>query len=227
MTGQTDDPQTEERAAAVERIELVVRKEMSGEGTGHDWWHVLRVRRLAERIGETEQCDDTLVSVAALLHDIADWKLNGGDEWAGPRRAQEILDAEPLLKHYGEPVSDIIHSMSFRGARVPDRKGSIELDIVRDADRLDAMGAIGIARAFTFGGAHGELIHDPDATPIAHRSAEDYLTLKSSTINHFREKLLLLRDRMTTQAGREIAHERHRYMEEFVERFLLEWDLGC
>jgi len=111
MTGQTDDLQTEERAAAVERIELVVRKEMSGEGTGHDWWHVLRVRRIAERIAETEQCDNTLVSVAALLHDIADWKLNGGDEWAGPRRAQEILDAEPLLKHYGEPVSDIIHSM--------------------------------------------------------------------------------------------------------------------
>lgn len=209
--------------ALLRDTEAYVRRTLHGDGTGHDWWHVHRVRATAMRLAAEEGADPVVVELAALLHDIADHKFHGGDETAGPRAARAWLqgrvDAETT-----DHVCEIIASLSFKGAGVPTPMRTVEGAVVQDADRLDALGAIGIARAFAYGGAKGRPLHDPDVSPEAHDSFEAYKRTGGPTLNHFHEKLFLLRDRMNTASARRVADARHRFMEAYVARFLAEWD---
>jgi len=213
-----------ERDEILRRTEEWVRERMRGEGTGHDWWHVDRVRRMALRLARGEGADLFVVELAALLHDVADHKFHGGDETAGPRAAREWLAAAgadpPAIEH----VATIIAQLSFKGAGVATPMSTPEGRVVQDADRLDAIGAIGVARAFAFGGSRGRPLHDPDSVPELHDSFERYKSGAGPTIDHFHEKLLLLRDRMNTPAARRIAGERHAFMEAFLAQFHREWD---
>jgi uncharacterized protein len=180
---------------------------------------------MAQRIGLAEKADLLVVELATLLHDIADWKLHGGDSMVGPRMARQWLDSLALAPRITEHVCQIIANISFKGAKVEQPTPSLEGKVVQDADRLDAMGAIGIARAFAYGGAKGQAIYDPAAKPTEHRTAEAYLK-GSTTINHFYEMLLLLKDRMNTATGRAMAEERHGFMEDYLRRFYDEWEGG-
>ncbi len=196
---------------------------MEGEGSGHDWWHVYRVWRNAVHIAPHEPVDPVVVELAALLHDIADWKFHGGDRSAGPRAARSWLTELGVDETVVAHVCEIVGDLSFKGAGVPTPMRTREGMVVQDADRLDAIGAIGIARAFAYGGYRGRALYEPDVTPRLHNSAADYLASGTHTINHFYEKLLLLKDRMNTDAARTIAAERHAFMEAFLTRFYAEW----
>ena len=201
-----------------------VRAGSEGEGSGHDWWHVHRVWANARALAAEERVDGLVVELAALLHDIADWKFHDGDLGAGPRAARAWLEHLGADASVVDRVADIVGRVSYKGAGVPDDMPSLEGQVVQDADRLDAMGAIGIARAFAYGGHADRPIHDPDITVVLHDEPQAYAASRSGSLNHFPEKLLLLRDRMHTTSGRRIADERHAYMAAFVERFLAEWD---
>ena len=200
-----------------------VQNVLSGDGTGHDWWHVYRVWKMAQRIGQAEGADMLVVELAALLHDIADWKLHGGDSCVGPRMAREWLESHGLDPRLTDHICHIIAIISFKGAAVEQQPLSLEGQVVQDADRLDAMGAIGIARAFAYGGAKGRAIYDPAMKPTEHSTPEAYLK-GGTSVNHFYEKLLLLKDRMNTATGRAMAEERHQFMEEYLRRFFEEWE---
>jgi len=202
--------------------ERLVRLKLGEEPTGHDWWHADRVRTTAVRIAEMEGADVFVVELAALLHDVDDYKFSGDGE-AGPRFAREYLLSIGVGEDVAEHVAEIIRGMSFKGAKVELSELSLEGKCVQDADRLDAMGAIGIARTFAYGGFVRRPIHDPDILPVMHSSADAYVDSKGTTINHFHEKLLLLGDRMNTEFGRKLAEGRHQYMVEFLERFHVEW----
>jgi uncharacterized protein len=206
----------------VRDTERYVERELSSDSSGHDWWHVARVRDLAVRIGREEDADLWIVELAALLHDVADYKFSGSEE-AGPRADRTWLDSNRAEPQVVEAVVHIIANMSYMGPGVPDAPLSLEGRCVRDADRLDAMGAIGIARAFAFGGHQGRALHEPGKRPELHDDAEAYKRSQGTTINHFYEKLLLLRDRMTTDAGRRLARRRHEFMEAYLSEFFLEW----
>ena len=210
----------------IDRTTAHVRECLTGEGSGHDWWHTYRVWQTAKRIGQIEAADPLVVELAALLHDLGDWKAHGGDSTVGPtmaRRWLESLDAESTVINQ---VCEIIARISFKGSGVEQPQLSLEGQVIQDADRLDAIGAIGIARAFAYGGAKGQMIHDPQVQPAEHRTADAYLTSGGTSINHFYEKLLLLRDRINTSAGRDLASQRHQFMEQFLERFYQEWEGG-
>lgn len=195
---------------------------------GHDWWHIQRVWNLAKQIAKTEEADPFVVELGALLHDIADSKFHGGDEEIGPRRAREFLRSmddelgigDDVIHHVGEIVANI----SFKGGNHVQAFRSPELDIIQDADRLDAMGAIGIARAFHYGGHKGRELYNPGIKPNLKMTKEEYKKSDAPTINHFYEKLLLLKDRMNTATGRSMAEQRHRYMERYLDAFYKEWD---
>lgn len=206
------------------RTEEHMRATLQGDSSGHDPWHVLRVRRLAVHIGGREGADLYVVELAALLHDIADWKLHDGDEEVGPRRAREWLRGLGVEAEVVEQVGAIVRDLSFKGAGVPAPRLSLEGQVVQDADRLDALGAIGVGRAFAYGGLKGRALYDPDIPPESHASAERYKGNRSPTLNHFDEKLLLLKERMNTATARAIAERRHRFLEEFQTRFLEEWE---
>ena len=197
---------------------------LSGDCTGHDWWHTYRVWHTAQRIAQAEGADCLVVELSALLHDIADWKGHSGDSTVGPRAARDWLVSLGVDEHVVKHVCRIIADISFKGAGVAQPVLSVEGKVVQDADRLDAIGAIGIARAFAYGGAKGRLIHDPKAKPEEHHTAEAYITSTGTTVNHFYEKLLLLKDRMNTATGRAMAEKRHQFMEEFLRRFYEEWE---
>lgn len=201
-----------------------VKATLSGEGSGHDWWHTYRVWKTAQRIGQAEQADLLVVELAALLHDIADWKAHGGDSTVGPQAARNWLVSLGANEDVVEHVCRIVADISFKGVGVAQPELSLEGKVVQDADRLDAIGAIGIARAFAYGGAKGRLIHDPEVKPEEHRTAEAYIKSTGTTVNHFYEKLLLLKDRMNTATGRAIAENRHLFMEDFLRRFYEEWE---
>lgn len=207
----------------IDRTANHVQTALSGDGTGHDWWHVYRVWNMVRRIGQAEKADLLIVELAALLHDIADWKLHEGDSSVGPKVAKDWLDSLDVDPSISEHVCQIIANISFKGAAVEQPPLSLEGQVVQDADRLDAMGAIGIARAFAYGGAKGRAIYDPVVRPTEHRTAEAYLK-GGTTINHFYEKLLLLKDRMNTATGKALAQERHQFMEEYLRRFGEEWE---
>ncbi len=209
-----------------ERIGVIaaeIRKRMEGEGSGHDWWHVERVRRMAVRIAAEEGADAVVVELAALCHDIADWKFHGGDESVGPRAARELLESCGTDAAVIDAVCEIIATLSYKGAKVANDIATLEGKVVQDADRLDALGAVGIARAFAYGGHAGREMHDPNQAPVLHATKEAYKSAKGTTINHFHEKLLLLQDRMNTPTGKKIAAERHAFMETFLEQFGAEW----
>ena len=194
------------------------------EGSGHDWWHVYRVWEMAKRLASAEGADSTIVQIAALLHDVSDWKLHGGDEQKGLQTIRELLDGD-LDPASIEKVCDIISRVSYKGAGVvATPMNSLEGQVVQDADRLDAIGAMGIARAFAYGGHKGRLIHHPDQKPEMHDSFEAYKSNSGPSINHFYEKLLLLKDRMNTVTGRKIATRRHQFMERYLEQFFDEWE---
>lgn len=212
------------REAILARTESYMRETLAGDSSGHDPWHVLRVRRLALRIGALEGADLYVVELAALLHDIADWKFHHGDEEIGPRRAMDWLRALGVEPEVVEAVGAIVRDLSFKGAGVAAARLTLEGQVVQDADRLDAIGAIGIGRTFAYGGHGGRALYDPDIPPARHASAEAYKGNRGPTLNHFYEKLLLLKDRMNTATARDLAVGRHRFMEEFVQRFLEEWE---
>jgi uncharacterized protein len=195
------------------------------DSSGHDWWHVWRVWNLAKHIAQREGANLLEVELAALLHDMDDHKIAGADveNFPNARRTLQKLNIVPELE---ERVIGIIKEVSFKGANVDTTPTSIEACVVQDADRLDAIGAIGIARAFAYGGSKNRPLYDPDSNPEMHSSFEEYKSSKGNTLNHFYEKLLLLKNKLNTNTAKGIAVERHRYMEQFVERFLDEWNLG-
>lgn len=195
----------------------------TGDGA-HDWWHIYRVWQLAMRIGRAEGADLYVVALAALLHDIADWKLNDGDEQRGMTRVESLLIENKAARPVIDAVCEIIATLSFKGAEVPSPMATLEGQVVQDADRLDAMGAMGIARAFSYGGLKHRHIHLPDELPQMHTTARDYMNNRGTTINHFYEKLLLLKDRMNTRTAMDMANHRHGFMEDFLEEFFQEWD---
>lgn len=201
-----------------------VRHKMSGDSSGHDWWHIDRVWRTARMLADAEGADREVVELAALLHDIADWKFAGGDEHAGPRAARDWLLSQQVAESTIEHVCEIIATLSFKGAGVPTPMRTLEGQCVQDADRLDAIGAVGIARCFAFGGAKGRLMHDPEVPPEMHQSFAAYKKNAGPSINHFYEKLLLLQDRMNTPTARRLAKQRHTFMEQFLQQFFNEWD---
>lgn len=199
---------------------------LKNDASGHDWWHIYRVHNLAKYIAVKEGGNIFVVELAALLHDISDWKLNGGDDQLGGELAEEWLASLALDTQTIQHVSDIIRTMSFKGANVEDNMKTLEGKIVQDADRLDAIGAIGIARAFAYGGNKQRLMYDPDVPYRLHDTFEEYKKSNSNTINHFYEKLLFLKDRMNTATARKIAEERHLIMEQFLQQFFKEWDFN-
>ncbi len=210
-------------ARVVARTERFVREQLAGDATGHDWWHVERVRRLALELAAEEGADAFTVELAALLHDVGDYKRSGSDE-AGPAAARAWLDAQGVEAGVRDRVVEIVRGVSFRGAGVADVELPVEGRCVRDADRLDALGAIGIARAFAYGGASGQPLHDPALAPRRHGSAREYRSASTTTINHCHEKLLLLRDRIDTKAGKRLAERRHAVLAEFLAEFAAEWE---
>lgn len=210
----------------LEEVRTIVERKFRSESADHDWYHIERVLKLAEYIQSKEGGDLLVVQLAALLHDISDHKLNGGIKNDCGRVSREILTRLKADEKLTERVCDIVDNVSFKGAGVSDVVESIELDIVRDADRLDAIGAIGIARAFHYGGKNDRSFYEPDLGPSLHTDFDSYSSDKSHTLNHFYEKLLLIKDRLRTKTAQEIGAERHQIMEGFVSSFLKEWNVN-
>jgi len=200
-----------------------VRQTLSDAEGGHDWWHIYRVWKLSQKIAFHENAQLFTVELAALLHDIADPKFHDGDEEIGPQTAKNFLEKQKVGPEVTTHVDNIIRNISFKNSFETIKFQSRELDVVQDADRLDAIGAIGIARAFNFGGFKNRPIYNPTIQPNQSLSKAEYMKNLSPTINHFYEKLLLLKGLMNTASGRKIAEERHRFMEIYLERFYREW----
>lgn len=205
-------------------LENEVRRRFEGEGSGHDWWHIHRVRNNALALAKAEGADLRLTEAAALLHDIADHKFHGNDLTVGPKTAIELAIQFGADQLFAERIGTIVSEVSYKGAGVDTPVSSIEAACVQDADRLDAIGAIGIARAFAYGGSKGRLLYHPDHPPKLHDDFKSYATDQGHTVNHFYEKLLLLKDRMQTASGKKAAAERHSIMEDFLKSFYAEWD---
>lgn len=209
----------------IQRTESFVRDFFSGDSGGHDWWHTYRVCQLAKKIWEKEGGDLLVVELAALLHDVGDYKFSAENEAIGIDRISEWLKEIEVEERINSEVITIVTSINFRGSKDKKDCKSIECKIVQDADFLDAIGAIGIGRAFAYGGFKGHIIYDPAIKPVKYVSFEDYKKRESSTINHFYEKLLLLQEMINTDTGKIIADGRHKYMKHFLEQFHAEWNL--
>jgi uncharacterized protein len=215
------------RQEIISKTESFVQDTLQGSEAGHDWSHIERVVRNARTIAAAEKADPFVVELAALLHDIADSKFHNGNEELGPERSERFLKGLDLPAELVDHVVSIVRNVSFKNELEPskeDSQDSIELQVLKDADRLDAMGAIGVARAFHYGGYKNRALHDPSIKPAEKQSKEQYKTSKAPTINHFYEKLLLLKDKMNTQTGRKMAEERHAFMESFLDHFYREWE---
>lgn len=212
-----------DKAGIINKTIDFVKDKLQGDSSGHDWWHIYRVWNMSKKLYETEGGNLFVIEMAALLHDIADWKFNNSEE-EGILLIQKWLNKVNVDQNSAQGIIEIIKNISFKGAGVKDQMNSIEGKIVQDADRLDAIGAIGIARTFAFGGKFGNPMHDPESKAEMHASFEEYKKSKGTTINHFYEKLLLLKDRMNTQTAKKIALERHQYMGHFLKQFYDEWD---
>ncbi|MES2088339.1 MAG: HD domain-containing protein [Patescibacteria group bacterium] len=209
----------------IKQTEEYVQKTLKAHESGHDWWHIERVRNIALKIAKEEKADLFVVELSALLHDIADHKFHGGDSTVGPKVAREFLSGLALSVEVVDQIVEIIDNMSFN--KTLDGKSGVkskELQVVQDADRLDAMGAIGIARAFSYGGHKGRPFYEPNTKPIKYKNSEEYKKNPAgTTINHFYEKLLLLKDMMNTKYGKKLAKKRHAFLENFLDEFLAEW----
>ena len=204
-------------------IEFVKQKLFNAEG-GHDWFHIERVYKNCLLIAKTENCNLLVVQLGALLHDIADSKFHDGDELIGPETARFFLENQNVDEITIQHVIDIIENISFKGGNFNKKFNSIELQIVQDADRLDAIGAIGIARTFNYGGFKNRVIYNPDIPANLSMTKEEYKNSESPTLNHFYEKLLLLKDKMNTDTGKKLAENRHEFMNLFLEQFYSEWN---
>ncbi len=204
--------------------EFVKQKLQNAEG-GHDWFHIERVLKNAREISAGEEVDLFVVELGALLHDIADYKFHKGDETLGPKMARNFLLEKKVPEEIISHVVNIINWASFKGGNEKQEFNSPELQVVQDADRLDALGAIGIARTFNYGGFKGRAIFDPEILPNLNMSKEEYKKSTAPTVNHFYEKLFLLKDRMNTKTGKKLAEERHLFMEQFMEQFYKEWGI--
>ena len=200
-----------------------VKEKLSGESSGHDWWHVYRVWNLGKKIALSEKANLNVVELTCLLHDISDWKFNDGDDNIGPKLAIEYLAKINVNRKVIDSVFNIIKNLSFKGANVENSIITLEGKCVQDADRLDAMGAIGISRAFAYGGYTGREMHNPNIKPVLANSFDEYKKNGITTINHFYEKLLLLKNRMNTITGKKLAEDRHKFMELHLKQFLDEW----
>lgn len=208
----------------IAKTKRFVREKLNGAEGGHDWFHTERVYNNALLIAEKENCNETVVKLASLLHDVADSKFHNGDEGIGPKIAREFLEQENVAEDTISHVVAIIENISFKGGNFNKQFNSIELQVVQDADRLDALGAIGIARAFNYGGYKNRPLYDPEISPNLNMTKEEYKASAAPTLNHFYEKLLLLKDRMNTVAGKKLAESRHEYMVQFLSQFYAEWD---
>ncbi len=217
MTGTTTN-------SVVHEISEQVKSLLARESTGHDWWHSERVRKNAVYICDREGGNRLIIECSALLHDIDDWKFRTDRDNASQTSIYEILRQSQAEQDIVHSVLEIIEGISFKGAGVLQPELPIEGQIVQDADRLDALGAIGIARAFAYGGFKHRPLYDPDIPPYLHQSFEEYKSKQSTTLNHFHEKLLLLRNRMNTNTGRRIAEQRHQFIESFLSEFMTEWN---
>ena len=203
---------------------LFVKNQLTHAEGGHDWFHIERVYKNALLIAEEEECDLTVVKLAALLHDIADSKFHDGDESVGPKTARTFLESQNVSEDIILHVIAIIENISFKGGNFEKKFNSKELEIVQDADRLDAIGAIGIARTFNYGGFKNRPLYNPNIQPNMNMNKEEYKNSESPTLNHFYEKLLLLKDKMNTETGKKIAQKRHDFMVTFLSQFYAEWD---
>jgi len=209
----------------VDRVAAHIKEKFLAESSGHDWHHIHRVWQLSRQIAAKEGADLQIAELGALVHDIADWKFHDGDDSIGPHQAELLLRREGAAPQVIAAVVDIVATISYKGAGVTTAMRTLEGQCVQDADRLDAIGAIGIARCFAYGGHAGRPMHDPDEAPVLHQTAAAYKASKGASLNHFYEKLFLLKDRMNTPTGRALAEPRHRFMEEFVKQFLAEWEV--
>lgn len=204
---------------------LFVKNQLSNAEGGHDWFHIERVYKNALLIAEEEkECNLIVVKLAALLHDIADSKFHNGDELVGPKTARNFLESQNVSEDIIYHVIAIIENISFKGGNFEKKFHSKELEIVQDADRLDAIGAIGIARTFNYGGFKNRPLYNPNIQPNLNMSKEEYKNSEAPTLNHFYEKLLLLKDKMNTETGKKIATKRHDFMVTFLSQFYAEWD---
>ena len=203
---------------------LFVKQKLENAEAGHDWFHMERVYKNAVLIAEGEECDLVVVKLGALLHDIADSKFHDGDESVGPKVARAFLESQNTPEQTIVHVINIIENISFKGGNFEKKFTSKELEIVQDADRLDALGAIGIARTFNYGGFKNRPLYNPNIAPNLNMTKEEYKKNAAPTLNHFYEKLLLLKDKMNTKTGKQIAQERHKFMELFLSQFYAEWD---
>jgi len=212
------------KSEVVEKTREYIKKLMSGEGTGHDWFHIERVVKNAKLIAKKEGGDLFIIELAALLHDIADWKFNDGDTTIGAKKTKEWLEALKVDDDEVQKITEIVEHISYKGGTNTHKMGTIEGKIVQDADRLDAVGAMGIARVFAYGGSTGRDIHNPNVKSKLLKSFEAYKKRKQTSINHFYEKLLLLKDKMNTKEGKKLAQKRHDFMEMYLEQFYDEWE---
>ncbi len=203
------------------QTEEFIKQHFEDESSGHDWWHIFRVRNLALKIAAHEGGYLFIIEMAALLHDLDDWKLTNDNKVS---KTEHWLKTIEIEKKVANKILEIIEQVSFKGAKVKTNAITLEAKIVQDADRLDAIGAIGIARTFAYGGNKNRLIHHPDSKPEMHDSFEAYKKTTAPTINHFYEKLLLLKDRLNTKTAIDLAKSRHRFMEDFLEQFFNEWE---
>lgn len=206
----------------INRTENHMKERLANDSSGHDWWHTYRVWNLGKEIATCEGANLYVVELACLLHDIADFKLHGGDEEIGPRLAGRWLYHLSVESPIVEHVKEIVATSSFKGANAKNKITTLEGKCVQDADRLDAIGAVGIARCFAFGGKKGNIMYDPSIPPNMNMSEEEYKLANHTQINHFYEKLLLLKDRMNTYTAKKLAEEKHQFMEKFLEQFLKE-----
>lgn len=210
----------------IENTVEFVKEKLNGAEAGHDWYHIERVWKLSKKIAETEDCDLEVVELAALLHDIADPKFHDGDETVALKVSREFLENQQTSEDIIEKVLFIIKNISFKNRAEAPENLPVELKIVQDADRIDAIGAIGVARTFNFGGFKNNLMYDPEIKPKLNMSKDEYKKSNGTTINHFYEKLLLLKDLMNTPKGKEIAAERHGFMLQFLDQFYKEWNVS-
>lgn len=209
---------------AIEATISYVKNELADAEGGHDWFHIERVYKNALLIAQEEVGNKEVIALGALLHDIADSKFHGGHESVGPKKATRFLQSINVQQNIIDHVIKIIENISFKGGNIQQQFQSTELNIVQDADRLDALGAIGIARTFNYGGFKNRKLYDPEITPNLEMTKEQYKKSEAPTINHFYEKLLLLKERMNTETGRRIASGRHVFMEQFLAQFYAEWE---
>ncbi len=210
------------RTEIIKKTEEFVKASLQQAEGGHDWQHAQRVRKMALHIARKENADTFIVELASLLHDVADAKFNDGDEDEAPHKAREFLSDLTVEERITVQIENIIRNISFKSQKNPQKKTTIEFRIVQDADRLDAMGAVGIARAFNYGGYKNRPICDPDIKPNLNMSKKEYKKSTAPTINHFYEKLLLLKNLMNTDTAKKIAEQRHQFMEKYLEEFFKE-----